>query len=171
MDYIKHWKLFASIYTLFSLTILIFFFNSYSKVFSEINFIFVLVIICLSYLFYSFQSTSTSETEPMSRYDLRYLTVKVVEVLLQQLVIIGLFFLTHQNVLLFASLFVLLHLHLFFYKTLLSALLITLFAFFLALVFYFIYSTFGMNGLGLSYGMHMAIYLFGGKGFKYVYNH
>jgi hypothetical protein len=128
-------------------------------------------IIIISVFFYKFQNPFPDATEHMSRYDMRYLLVKLIEIFLQQLVIILLFVVTNQNILLFSSIFVLIHLHLFFYKKLLSSIMIMTFAFLLSLLFYAIYAYEGAYGISIAYGIHVAVYLVGGKVFQYLYRH
>jgi hypothetical protein len=127
-----------------------------------------MMIIIFSVLFYTFQYPFPEAIEHMSRYDMRYLLVKLIEIFLQQLVIILLFAATNQNIVLFSSIFVLLHLHLFFYKKILSSIMIMIFAFLLSLLFYTIYAYEGAYGISIAYGIHVAGYLVGGKVFQYL---
>mgnify|MGYP007068585999 CR=1 FL=1 len=169
MNYIKNWKFFSIVYLLFIIEFYYLFSTIYERLFTLINgFSFVITII-VSVLFYSRQNRSDLQHELMSRFDYRYLTVKFIEVTLQQLVILLLFYLTNQNLLVFLSIFVLVHVHLFREKKILSVVTIMLIALLLSLIFFGLYSSFGINGFGLSYAIHMCIYLVGGIVFRRIY--
>lgn len=169
MDYINHWRFYSSAYALTAVLFFGIYLDIYKSLFTDSNFLLISSIICVSILFYSMQKVSHLQKEQMSTYDSRYLVVKLIEVFLQQVIILALFFITNHNLYLFSLVFILLHSHLFFYKPLLSSSLITVVAFILSLFFYLIYSQYGTDGFGVAYTLHIGVYLFGGKVFQYFY--
>lgn len=171
MDYIKHWKRYSSLYA-FSILYFFFLFSPiYVELTTQINMLLVVSTVLFCLFFYSMNKASALHREPMSRYDYKYLTTKFFDVFLQQMIIYVLFYITNQSLLLFSTIFVLVHIHLFFYKRFLSVIIFMLIAVLLSIIFYTAYSTFGSNGFGIAYLIHMSIYLIGSMVFKYVYRH
>lgn len=169
MDYLKNWKIYSSIYAFFILEIYLLFPTVYDKLLTPMNGWLVTFTILFCLFFYSRQNKSVLHLEAMSRYDYKYLFTKSIDVFLQQMVILLLFYLTNQNLFIFSSVFVLVHVHLFINKKPLSVITFMLIALFLSLVFYLTYANLGVNGFGVSYLIHMSVYLIGGIVFRYMY--
>lgn len=169
MDYIKRWRFFSISYAILAIAFYLLFPNITSKLIAPLNIIFIFVTLVLSFIFYSFQRPIRSEKELMSKYDYRYLIVKLIEVLFQQLGILILFFLTNPNLFLFSLVFVAIHLHLFLHKPLNSSLVFIVISLMLSVVFFAIYTRLGVYGFGVSYLIHVTVYLLGGKVFQSMY--
>ena len=169
MDYLKNWKIYSIIYLLFIAEFYFLFPTVYERLLTSTTGFLVAFTILFCLFFYSRQSKSVVHLEAMSRYDYKYLFTKFIDVFLQQMIILLLFYVTMQNVLLFSSIFVLVHVHLFINKKPLSVIIFMLIALLLSLVFYIVYANLDINGFGVAFFIHMSVYLLGGIAFKYMY--
>jgi hypothetical protein len=169
MDYITHWKLYSGIYALAIIYLFFLFTPVYDRLFTTQNMLFVASTILFCAFFYSRNTASALHVEQMSRYDYKYLTTKLLDVFMQQMVIYLLFYITNQTLVLFSAVFVLVHLHLFISKKFTSVAIFMVIALLLSFIFYTSYATLGANGFGVSYAVHMGVYLVGSKVFQFIY--
>lgn len=169
MDYITHWKSYSSMYALSILCLIFVFTPIYGSLITITNVIFIPITIVFCIFFYSRNITSALHIEPMSRYDYKYLTTKLLDVLMQQMIIYLLFYVTNQSLVLFSAIFALVHVHLFINKKLLSVIIFMIIALILSFIFFTLYTNLGVNGFGAAYFIHMSIYLIGGAVFRYIY--
>jgi hypothetical protein len=170
MDYLKNWKIYSITYSFFIVELCFLFAAVYERLLTPINVFLIAFTILFCLFFYSRQSKSALHLEAMSRYDYKYLFTKSIDVFLQQMIILLLFYITNQNLLIFSSVFALAHVHLFINKKPLSVITFMLIAVLLSLVFYTTYANYAANGFGISYAIHMSIYLIGGIVFRFMYN-
>jgi len=168
-DKIKQIKM-ISFYFICSIILFLLLGNEVTRYFNPISFVIILFTILLTYLAFSFVRNRYKgkvfykDIFDFRSFDYTFLSIKIFDVLAQQLLVILLVYLGrtyggNNYFLLSALLFILLHLFLLFFNSFKISMFFIILSLPASIIFIYIYSSLGLVSLGIGYFIHLSFYL------------